>query len=359
MAASSLPGDVAVWDTGSARIVFAARRAVANAAVVNVAFVAGGGLPRIAYLEGGQVVVESWGATRAPRRLRHPAGLRGLAVHPRRGTLVGIAGDGSLIAWDADTGKESFRRDFAGAGLTALAMSADGDALAVAASDKSVRLLDARTGADRSPLAGHGGAILALAFSPDGEFLAGGSSAGTFHVWDLMRGGIALEGTMAEEVLGVAFSADGRRLALADRKLADRKGVVQIWDVTARTKRAALTGSFEPRLPLAFQPGGRRLAYTADSGLLLIWDGVSSQRAHALDAHHGEVTCVAFSPDGRRLASADRNGSVHLCDPDDGRVFLTLAGEGSPAVGLAFGANGRFLVSAHEDGTIRIWEGTP
>ena len=102
-----------------------------------------------------------------------------------------------------------------------MAYSPDGKTLASACDDGTVILWDAATGKPRGePLAGHKGAVYAVAFSPDGKTLA---SAGARR--DRDRSGTPppasawasrSRGTQ-DAVSAVAFSPDGKTLASASR----------------------------------------------------------------------------------------------------------------------------------------------
>jgi WD40 repeat protein len=67
----------------------------------------------------------------------------------------------------------------------------------------------------------------------------------------------------------LAFSPDGRRLALRD-------GVkVSLWDVTTAKRRATFQGLVRPAGPLAFAPDGRTLATGEGAGeerTVKLWD---------------------------------------------------------------------------------------
>ena len=85
-----------------------------------------------------------------------------------------------------------------------------------------VLLCDVRTGAVRK-LRGHGDGVRALTFSPDGRRLFTGSADMSIRVWEVPSArseGFAASGlellTIRQdgEVLGLAFSADGHRLAV-------------------------------------------------------------------------------------------------------------------------------------------------
>jgi WD40 repeat protein len=137
--------------------------------------------------------------------------------------LVSAGFEHTVSIRDAWTGEAPRRLSGFPYGVHAIAFSPDGTLLATGAGDPSlrssygeVRLWDMGTGQERKFIPCAGGGVQSLAFHPDGRTLVFGSHRGTLHVHDL-------RGERPERVLtpmsvpvrGLAFSADGRRLALA------------------------------------------------------------------------------------------------------------------------------------------------
>jgi WD40 repeat protein/serine/threonine protein kinase/Flp pilus assembly protein TadD len=116
----------------------------------------------------------------------------------------------------------------------------------------------------------------------------------------------------ADEIRCVAFSPDGRTLAVADGS-----SRVGLWDATSGQQRAVLEGHTAGVRTLAFSPDGRLLATGAEGGdrTVRVWD-LGTRRERAIFRGHSQpVTCVAFSPDGKTLASGSADKTVKLWDP--------------------------------------------
>src|SRR5207244_9477435 len=111
-----------------------------------------------------------------------------------------------------------------------VAFSPDSRILATATTDGRVRLLEVATG-KLLHLLGDDVGQNAVAFSPDGRLLA--ADHGTeVRLWEVATGKVARAlGGQGSPVRALAFSADGRRLALGTSSEEDRRAAVELWDV--------------------------------------------------------------------------------------------------------------------------------
>jgi WD40 repeat protein len=114
--------------------------------------------------------------------------------------------------------------------------------------------------------------------------------------------------------LGVLLSPRGHLVATTTRQgLPTRPGeTVDVWDPASGRHVTALEGNTGGVLGLAFSADGSRLATASLDGTVRIWDPSSGEQLLVLRGHYTSVTSLAFSPDGSRLASVGGEGVVRV-----------------------------------------------
>jgi len=110
-------------------------------------------------------------------------------------------------------------------------------------------------------------------------------------------------------VFGVAFSADGKKIATASW---DSTG--KVWDAATGQELLTLSGHNGPVWDVAFSPAerGARLATASADSTIILWDASTGRRLITLFGHTDVADSVAFSPDGARLATTGQDQTVHF-----------------------------------------------
>jgi WD40 repeat protein len=306
------------------------------------------------------------------RRKRHAVyaddGPARLVAFSPDGMRLAIEGEsGALHLWELGSGAS---KDVAHPGEAARDMrfSPDGRRLAFTRGI-NVRLLDLATG-DVRKLRGHAFDVVRLAFSPDGARLATIDREQALRVWDVNEGlpQIGLLPGGARNAV-VALSADGKRVAVARSDGA--------WLGAPATAGGRFLGGAEvelarlawpdgpapaalgePRLALSADGAHLALAATAREGAhrhdVVLWE-TGSRRARWLAGHQGGVTVLAFSPDGKWLATGGEDRAVRLWALPGGEARV-LSGHQGTVRDLAFAPDGATLASVGEDRALRLWD---
>lgn len=243
---------------------------------------------------------------------------RELVAEGRSVRWVHASPDGDQLAWSV--GRAVHVRKLAGKEVRQIGkihndavVSGDGKVVAHDDDETSgVLVWDVATGKQTHKLGGEGGRVAALSW--DGKTIArnsrddrgGRSRLGVWDVaakkalWEVVTDGVVRN--------AVAFSRDGRRLALASRDAA----VLLDAAIGKEVRRFPL----EPHeiFCLALSPGGDLLATGNWDNVVRVYSAATGKEVRRLEGHQGHVNRLAFCPDGRRLASGSSDGSALVWD---------------------------------------------
>jgi WD40 repeat protein len=194
--------------------------------------------------------------------------------------------------------------------------------------------------------------VRAVVFSPDGKLLAAGTGEakeqGTVTLWDVATRQRRWTHTESDGVPALAFSPDGRTLAIA---LIDN--AARLLDVATVMVNRTLPHPKNVR-GLAFSPDGKRLATACWDKTVRIWDVATGTEQVRCTGQGDRIFTVAFSPDGKYLLSAGGDDGAKLWDAATGAEKRTFKHYFMPCA--LFAPDGRWIITGSYDGTTRLWD---
>ncbi|MCB1097886.1 MAG: protein kinase [Verrucomicrobiae bacterium] len=225
-----------------------------------------------------------------------------------------------------------------------------------------IRFYDTENGAEARPPLLTATEVADVEVSPDGRMLAALCGDGTLllHAYDTLKplGTLPLGKPVVADPGAVVhqfliFSPDGDRLAVL---LDDPQ--VHLIDVAARKETRPIPCEVFAT-DVAFSGDGRMLA-VASKGLATVWDLEDGHQMGEF-THGAWVTAVDFSPDGRHLAATGRDRSARVWDIATGGLVCPALLHPDDVLDVRFVADGRALLTVNRNvvrfrGRLRIWE---
>jgi WD40 repeat protein len=216
---ASIDGVVRVWDAETGRAAMPPLRG--HAKRVNTVAASADGKLLASGDESGQVIVWDAATGQAVRRLGplRDNKVWSVGFSPDGQRLAASGAKGLFALWNLVSGSLIYLApENPNQALTDLAFSPDGRYVATAdRAQYTFELWDGRSGKPvERHFAGHSDGVGAVAFSPDGRFVASGGWDENVRLWDVESAEpIGAPIPIGGLVSGIAFSADGRRLAAA------------------------------------------------------------------------------------------------------------------------------------------------
>jgi WD40 repeat protein len=173
---------------------------------------------------------------------------------------------------------------------------------------------------------------------------------GALQVRDLRTGQKLLTLPRPDKAVpSVVWGPDARSfVTLEDKRFA------RVWDAATGRLRCELEHETSV-WHIAFSADGRFLALGGIAGALRVWDLTTNRQTMAVAGHGSNVQGLALSPDGQRLAAASSDCTTRLWDTRTGHEVLTLRTQLHEHSPLAFSPDGADLVSVNLDNRLQIW----
>jgi WD40 repeat protein len=198
---------------------------------------------------------------------------------------------------------------------------------------------------------GHSQEVNGVAFGPDGRRLLSGGLDGTVRLWDVATGKEIrrCEGS-AGEVRAVAFSPDNHHAASCGSE------GTTIWDVeTGQSVHRAYANLLQTAVH--FSCDGRHLVSCGARGSVQTITVESKTYGFGLSGpSYGIVASAAFSPDDRLVVFAAEDGGLHFVDLPNRKTVGKPLRSSVPVSCVAFSPVGHYVLGACQDKVLRVWD---
>lgn len=256
---------------------------------------------------------------------------------------------GTIMLWDADSGRQLVSRKVHTRGIWALEFSPDGSRLLTSSLDGSAAILNGETMEVELMLRGHTNYLRGAAWSRDGKLVATTSRDATVRIWSASDGSELKSLRYPQTVpYDVDFHPDGKTIGVA---CLGRYAALVDWGTGSVVKE--LQGHLGNVRTITFNSDGTRVATGASADQVLIFDTAAGNQLTALPVGNCTPNSVAFSPDGALLLLADSTGNARLWDWQKrellGTMYASVKGWNA-----AFSRDGERIVTAC-DQQIRVW----
>ena len=261
-------------------------------------------------------------------------------------------------------------------GINTMQFSPDGTQLAVGTSI-GVWIYDVQDGKEKSLYLGHFDEIRTLAFSPDGKFLAvNGFQNAIIQLWDMntdLNKPILTFNDKPARLIEMIFSEDGKTLfGLSDL------GYLGEWDI--ETGNRLSTTRFGKRgLLTAFAPYGNTFVCgDPDNNEIRLWDSanetlgevfkekqnpnVGNTLSRILGGNQNNrkgpigIETLAISPDSKTIASSHIGNIIKIWDVTTREQRFSLKGHKELISTFTFSSDSQILASGSTDNNIMLWD---
>jgi WD40 repeat protein len=236
-----------------------------------------------------------------------------------------------------------------------IVLSPDAKILAVN-SNTGVRFYDMETFELISMLEDYRETATSVAWSSDGRQIALGDRDGTVRVWDTMTGGqLNIHEGFLLAVSIIAWSPKGNQIVIG---YGDDK-IWQVWDIVSG--KEIEYGAQDILESAAWSPDGKQFVTANFDGTVRIWDAITRDQVHIIPAYQQVAMDVAWSPDGTQIVSGGYNGPMRLWDTATGKELYILQNQFLEAIDVDWSPDGQWIAAARwtykesNDAVVRIW----
>jgi WD40 repeat protein len=274
------------------------------------------------------------------------------------GTLIAsVNADGSVMVWDASTGKTLDHYTSPVSFVRVLSMVWLPRNYLLILSERVNNTIDAW-----NPITGSVFLSITLptsvsvgAWSPDGQRIAFDAGDHTIQVWNVFsKQKISTHAMLAtENISALAWSTGGTQIVSANYD-----GAIQIWDAASGKNVSPSLENAGHVVSLSWSHDGKHIAIATSDDIVQIWNKTSAaSNLQVLRHTNGSITPVialAWSPDGSYLAASDTR-LVQVWILATGKQLMLYRGHSDGINDVQWSPNGTKIASASLDKTVQAW----
>ena len=279
--------------------------------------------------------------------VKHQGAITDALLSPNSELLVTAGEDGFVNLWKASDGTPIKSFDFKST-VWDIDISADGKFLAAGRADEKISLIDLKTLREQLNFNLSAGEIYAVAFSPDGKYLAMGTQKGLVTVWRVLTELSYPAALHESDIFALEFSADGNWLVSVGA------------DSTARVSRTAF-GNTKYVLShndwvedVAFGPDNSWFVTASDDNQARVWDTATGREKFRM-SHADYVLRVDVSPNGQWIATTSFDKTARIWEATTGALMQEIALDAA-GTAVSFSYDNARVIVGDRDGNIGVFD---
>jgi len=262
------------------------------------------------------------------------------AFSPVSPIIYAAARDGSLVEFDANTGRATRMLSVYRSRMWDVKPSPLGDRLLTTSFDGDAAILDAKTGAEQLRLKGHTALVRGGAWSPDGKRVATTSLDRTVRIWNAQNGEAILTLSQVEvSSYACEFSPDGASLAVAALDATAR-----VWDIASGSIKQELLGHTDQVLDIRYSPDGTRILTTSTDQKVRVFLAADGSLIQAITPPTSFCNAATFVRDATLIAGVTEDGVCHIWETETAK-HVAQALVDSPCWKIVASPDDRFLLT--------------
>jgi WD40 repeat protein len=320
------------------------------------------------------------------RRFQHPSSPAQILLSKDQKSVLSLSDD-LLIAWDAVTGKELWRKNSsmsdggvrigaAGYGVQPLAIIPETGEFVTGARPGQIAFWNPATGESQKIQVGHGMRSKSVAVSPDSNRIALGDAnqlmvcnregQEIYKIANQPASPMAFGGDDRDRLKFGGdfsygqFSPDGRVLAVVN---SEKPNTIQLFEAATGTPMREITGK-DRIVRMDFAPDSHHLVTTERDIAARLYDVSSAEQRWefvipAAAGAESYTSAVAFRPDGKQIAVGAPIGpdnTIRLLDSTTGEETARLTGSAWKPWTFQYTSDSRMLFGSGWDGAVRRWD---